>query len=48
MKYLWISLLLLLSIGLKSSEKILTTPFNPFLLILLIIKPFETSLKHNE
>ena len=41
-KYLWISNISLLSIGLKSTEKNFTTPFNPVFFILLIIKSFET------
>ena len=35
-------------IGLKSTEKKITTPFNPVFLILLIVKSFETLPKHNE
>ena len=41
-KCLWISKILLASKGLKSTEKKLTTPFNPAFFILLIIKSFET------
>ena len=46
-KYLWISKISL-SIGLKSTEKNFTTPFNPVFFILLIVKSFETSPKHSE
>ena len=46
-KYLWISKISLVSIGLKSTEKNLTTPFHPDLFILLILKHFETLPKHS-
>ena len=40
-KYLWISKILLVSIGLKSTEKKFTTPLNPFFFKSLIVKLFE-------
>ena len=49
-KYLWISKILLLSIGLKSTEKNFTLPFNPvflLLLLLLIVKSFVILPKHS-
>ena len=46
-KYLWISIISLVSIGLKSTEKIFTTPFNPAFFILLIVKSFEILPKHS-
>ena len=46
-KYLWISKILLGSIGLKSTEKKITTPLNPVFFILIIVKSFETLPKHS-
>ena len=46
-KYLWISKISLLSIGLKSIKKHFTTPFNPAFFILLIVKSFEILPKHS-
>ena len=43
-KYLWISNISLVSIGVKSTEKY----FNPVLLVLLIVKSSEISPKHSE
>ena len=40
-KYLWISKISIVSITLKSTEKTLTTPFNPVFFILLIGKSLE-------
>ena len=40
-KYLWLSKILLVAIGLKSTEKKLTTPFTPVFFILSIVKSFE-------
>ena len=40
-KYLWISKISLVPIGLKSAEKSFTTPFNPAFFILLIVRPFK-------
>ena len=48
MKYLWTSIISLLSIGLKLTEKILQLLLILFFFILLIVKPFETSPKHSE
>ena len=42
----WISKISLLSIGLKSSEKNFTLPFNPVFFILLTVKSFEILPKH--
>ena len=41
MKYLWISKILLVSIGLKSIEKKFTAPLNPFFFKSLIVKLSE-------
>ena len=47
-KYLWISKILLVSIGLKSAEKNFITPFNPvFFFTLLIVIYFEILSKHS-
>ena len=40
-KYLWISKISIVSITLKSTEKTLTTPFNPVFFVLLIGKSLE-------
>ena len=45
--YGWISRILLVSIGLKSTEKNFATSFNPAFFILLIIESFETLTKHS-
>ena len=37
---------IVLSIGLKSTEKNFTTPFDPVFFILLIVNSFETLPKH--
>ena len=48
-KYLWISKISLVSIGLKSKEKKFTAPFNPvFFFILVIVKSFEILPKHSD
>ena len=44
-KYLWISKMSLVPMGLKLTEKCFTIPFNPAFFILLIVKSFEISLK---
>ena len=46
-KYQWISKILLVSIGLKSTEKKFTLPFNPAFFILILVKSFETLPKHS-
>ena len=46
-KYLWISKTSLVSVGLKSTEKSFTIPFNPVFFILLIVKSFEILPKHS-
>ena len=46
-KYLWISTISLISIGLKSTKKGFTIPFNPVFFILLIVKSFEILPKHS-
>ena len=46
-KYLWISKISLVSIGLKSTEKNFTLLFNPTFFILLILKSFEILPKHS-
>ena len=46
-KYLWISARLLVSIGLKSTQKIFTNTFNPVFLILLVVESFEILPKHS-
>ena len=40
-KHLWISKILLVSIGLKSTEKKITVPFNPVFFILLTVTYLE-------
>ena len=48
MKYLWISKISLVSVGLKSTEKKFATPSNyVFFFILLIVKSIEALPKHN-
>ena len=47
-KYLWISNISLVSIGVKLTKKYFTLPFNPVLLVLLIVKSSEISPKHSE
>ena len=48
-KYLWISKISLVSIGLKSKEKNFTAPINPvFFFILVIVKSFEILPKHSD
>ena len=46
-KYLWISNISLLSIGLKSTEKNFTTPFNTAFFKSSIVTSFETLPKRN-
>ena len=48
-KYLWISKILLISIGLNSTEKNFATPFNLFFfhIMLLIVKSYEILPKHS-
>ena len=47
MKYLWISTISLVSMGLKSTEKKFAIPFNPVFFILLIVKSFEALAKNS-
>ena len=47
MKNLWRSKILLVSIGLKSTETNFSTPFNPVFFTLLIVKTFEILPKDN-
>ena len=46
-KYLWVSKISLVSIGLKSTEKNFTAPFYPDLFIQLIIESFGKLPKHS-
>ena len=43
-KYLWISKTSLVSVGLKSTEKSFTIPFNRVFFILLIVKYFDQNI----
>ena len=46
-KYLWISKIWLVSIGLKSVEKNFALSFNPIFFKLLIVKSFKILTKHS-
>ena len=46
-KYLCMSKISLVSIGLKSTEKTVILPFNPVFFILLIVNSFEILPKHS-
>ena len=46
-KYLWISKISLISIGLKSTEKKFIVPFNSVFFILLTVNSFEILPKHS-
>ena len=45
--YLWIYEILLVSIGLKPTERKFAAPFNPVFFILLIVKSLDTLPKHS-